>query len=58
MTNQIIVGEGKKPGMEWNGINWSMRHSSFIEQALHFYEITLFTHLYTSAFRDGCSTIF
>ena len=30
--------------MEQNGIDWGVHHLSFIEQALHFYEVTnLFT---------------
>ena len=37
-----------KPGTERNGINWGTHYSSFIEQALYFYDFDDITNL-------GCS---
>ena len=42
----MIIGVVIKPGTERNGINWGVRYSSFIEQALYFYDFDDITNLF------------
>ena len=39
---QVVI----KAGTERNGINWSVRYSSFIEQTLYFYDSNDITNLF------------
>ena len=41
-----FLGVVIKAGTERNGINWGARYSSFIEQALYFYDFDDITNLF------------
>ena len=41
-----ICGVVIKARMEWNGINWGAQYSSFIEQALYFYDFDDIANLF------------